>query len=221
MASNSARSTNYRETHFEFPMLTPIYGEPTADTLIVLQKQLKANAKAVPSNLGGSNLGHLGLMIPPARCNLLSNMPFATPSHPGPLIIPPGTPQHAAATGRDLHQEQLRVFTEVNAVNQALKQQITQTIEPDYFNALCNCTLNLINAPVFEVLDFLGNTYRKVTKEQLQEKEDNVNRMAYSLHQPINLIFNALDNLADYVELSDSPQIVSKAYIILNRTQCF
>ena len=70
MASNSARSVNYRETHFEFPTLTPIRGEPTADTLIVLRKQLKANAKSVPSNLGGGTLGHLGLIIPPARYGL-------------------------------------------------------------------------------------------------------------------------------------------------------
>ena len=49
--------------------------------------------------------------------------------------------------------------------------------------------------------------------------------MAYSLHQSIDLIFNALDDLADYAELSDSPytkhQIISKAYVILNRTQRF
>ena len=168
MASNSARSANYRDTHFEFPTLTPIHGEPTADTLIVLCKQLKANAKAVPSNLGGSTLGHLGLVIPPNRYNLLSNVPFVTPNHPGPLVIPRGTTQHVAATMRDLHQEQIRVFTEVHAVNQALKQQITQAIEPDYLNALHDRTSNSINAPVFEVLDFLGNTYGKVTEEQLQ-----------------------------------------------------
>ena len=75
------------------------------------------------------------------------------------------------------------------------------------------------------LLEFLGNTYGKVTEEQLQETEDRVNRLAYSLHQPIDLIFNALDDLADYAELSDSPyterQIVSKAYVILNRTQRF
>ena len=225
MASSATHSANYWETHFEFPTLTPIRGEPTADTLITLRKQLKANAKAVPSNLGGGNLGHLGLVIPPNRYNLLSNVPFVRPNHPGPLAIPPGTAQHAAATMRDLHQEQLRVFTEVNAVDQALKQQITAAIEPDYLNALRDRTSNSITIPVFDVLDFLGNTYGKVTEEQLQEKENRVNRMAYSLHQPIDMIFNALDDLADYAELSDTPyterQIVAKAYVILNRTQRF
>ena len=225
MASNSLRSANFMETHFNFPTLTPIRGEPTADTLIALRKQLKANAKTVPSNLGGGTLGHLGLVIPPARYGLLSNVPFARPTHPGPLVIPPGTAQHAAATMRDLHQEQLRVFMEVNVVDQALKQQISQAIEPDYLNALCDLTSNSITAPVFEVLDFLGNTYGKVTEEQLQEKEDRLNRMAYSLHQSIDLIFNALDDLTDYAELSDSPyterQIVSKAHVILNHKQRF
>ena len=164
-------------------------------------------------------------MILPACYNLLSRVPFVRPNHTGTPVIPPGTAQHAVATMWDLHQEQLRVFTEVHAVDQALKQQTTQAIEPDYLNALRNRTSNSIKAPVFDVLNFLGNTYGKVTGEQLQEKEDRVNRMAYSLHQPIDLIFNALDDLADYAELSNSPyterQIVSKTYMILNCTQYF
>ena len=59
---------------------------------------------------------------------------------------------------RDLHAEQMRVFKEVNAVDQALIQQIIQAVEPDYLSALRDCTTNSINMPVFNVLDYLGNT---------------------------------------------------------------
>ena len=49
--------------------------------------------------------------------------------------------------------------------------------------------------------------------------------MSYSLSQPIDITFNALDDLADYADLSDTPftqcQIISKAVVILNHTQCF
>ena len=225
MASNTTSSANYRESHFEFPTLTPIRGEPTADTLILLKNQLKANARSVPSNLGGGNFGHLGLVIPPNRYNLISNVPFVRPNHPGPLVIPPGTAQHAAATMRDLHAEQTRVFKEVNAVDQALIQQINQAVEPGFLSALRDRTTNSINVPVFDVLDYLGNTYGNVTEEMLQEREERVSRMSYSLSQPIDLIFNALDDLADYAELSNTPfserQIIGKAFMILNRTQRF
>ena len=225
MTSNSTSSVNYRETHFEFPTLTPIRGEPTADTLILLKKQLKSNAKSVPSNLGGGIFGHLGLVIPPDRYNLISNVPFIRPNHPGPLVIPPGTAQHAAATMREIHAEQMCVFKEVNAVDQALIQQIIQAVESDFLSALRDRTTNSINLPVFDVLDYLGNTYGNVTEEMLQEHEERVSRMSYSLSQPIDMIFNALDDLADYAELSDTPfterQIIGKAFVILNRTHRF
>ena len=225
MTSNITSSVNYRETHFKFPTLTPICGEPTADTLILLRKQLKSNAKSVPSNLGGGNFGHLGLVIPPNRYNLISNAPFIRPNHPGPLVIPPGTAQHAASTMRDLHAEQMRVFKEVNVVDQALIQQINQAVEHDFLSALSDRTTNSINMPVYDVLYYLGNTYGNVTEEMLQEREERVSRMSYSLSQPIDIIFNALDDLADYADLSDTPftecQIIGKAFVILNCTQRF
>ena len=221
MTSNSTSSVNY----CKFPTLTPIRGKPTADTLILLRKQLKSNAKSVPSNLCGGNFGYLGLVIPPNQYNLISNVPFIQPTHPGPLVIPPGTAQHAAATMRDLHAEQMCVFKEVNAVDEALIQQINQAVKHDFLSALRDRTTNSINMPVFNVLDYLGNTYGNVTEEMLQEREDRVSRMSYSLSQPIDIIFNALDNLADYADLSDTPfterQIIGKAFVILNRTQCF
>ena len=152
-------------------------------------------------------------------------MPFERPAHPGPLVIPPGTTQHAAATLQDLHQEALHVFIKVNAVDKALIQQIIQAIEPEYLSALRDRVTNSINIPVFNVLQHLENSYGNVKAEALQVQDDEVSCMSYSLAQPIYMIFNALDDLADYADLSDSPyterQIISKALVILNRTQCF
>jgi len=154
MTSNSPRSVNYRETHFEYPSPTPIRGEPTADSLIVLRNQLKANARSVPSNLEGGALGHLGLVLSPNDYALISNVPFVRPTHPGTLTIRHGTSRNTATNMRDHHMEQLRVFTEVNAVDQALIQQIVQAIEPEFLTAMRNRTSNSINKPVYEVLEF-------------------------------------------------------------------
>ena len=158
MASNITRSVNYGETHFEFPTLTPICVEPSAESLILLKNQLKANAKSVPSNLGGGNFGHLALVIPPNCYNLISNVPFVCPVHPGLLVIPAGTAQHAAATMCDQHQEALQVFNEVNVVNQALIQQIIQAVDSSYLAALRNRVTNSINVPVYDVLTHLQTT---------------------------------------------------------------
>ena len=126
---------------------------------------------------------------------------------------------------RDLHAEQMRIFKEVNAVDQALIQQINQAVKLDFLSALHDRTTNSINMPVFDVLDYLGNTYGNVTEEMLQEREDRVSRMCYSLSQLIDMIFNALDDLADYADLSDTPftehEIIRKVFVIINRTQRF
>jgi len=155
MASKSLRSVNYRETHFEFPTLTPIRGEQTADSLIILRNQLKANARSVPSNLRGGTLGHLGLVLSPTNYALISNVPFVRPTHPGPLTIPHGASRNMATNMRDHHMEQLSVFIEANDVDQALIQQIVQAIEPEFLTAIRNRTSNSIIKPVYEVLEFL------------------------------------------------------------------
>ena len=98
---------NYRDTHFEKKDLTPIHGEPTPDSLLRLKKEIKTNARSVPSNLGGGTHGHLGLVLSPDTYALLSDTPFDRPDHPGPLAIPPGTTQHMATTLREQHKEAL------------------------------------------------------------------------------------------------------------------
>ena len=84
---------------------------------------------------------------------------------------------------------------------------------------------NSINIPFFDVLQHLENSYGNIEAEALQVRDDAVSRMSYSLAQPIYMIFNSLDDLADYADLSNSPfierQIMSKALVILNCTQRF
>ena len=83
--------TNYdfRNTHFEHKSPTKIRGEPTFDTLTTLYNEIKVNAQQVPSNNGGGNYGHLGLVITANDYQLLSLTPFVRPHNPGRFTIPP------------------------------------------------------------------------------------------------------------------------------------
>jgi hypothetical protein len=57
MTNNS--TVNYRELFFEYTDLDRIHGEPNPENLLRFQKQLKANARTVYSNLGNdSGLNH-------------------------------------------------------------------------------------------------------------------------------------------------------------------
>ena len=56
---------DYKNNQFEYPELTRIIGEPTTATLIVLLKEVQANASSVHTDLGGGEDGHLGLVCTP------------------------------------------------------------------------------------------------------------------------------------------------------------
>ena len=103
--SNSGGGIDYRNILFAFPNLTPISGEPTADNLITLKNEIKANASSVASNLGGGLYGHLGLVLNPASYALVSNTPFVIPAHPSVLVVPPGTTSAMATVLREQYAE--------------------------------------------------------------------------------------------------------------------
>ena len=59
----------------------------------------------------------------------------------------------------------------------------------------------------------------------LDDRIKSVSRMAYNPYQPIDLVFNALDNLSTYAELAHipltAPQIINKAFNIMLRSGHF
>lgn len=216
---------NYRETYFETKDLTPIAGEPNAESILRLKNELKANARSVHSNLGGGIYGHLGLILTPQQYALISNVPFDRPAHPGPLVIPPNTTQHMSNTLRDAHNEAIRIFNEVQGVDKALLQQLIEAIEPQFLFALRNRQTNSITLPLHEVLEYLTDTYGRVTPQMLAEKSQDISQMSYTVNLPIDIVFNAVEDLADFAELAGTPltqpQTVQYAYLILLRTGRF
>ena len=53
---------DYKNNVFEHPELSRIIGEPNTATLITLQAEVRDNAQAVQTDLGGGVNGHLGLV---------------------------------------------------------------------------------------------------------------------------------------------------------------
>ena len=56
---------DYKNNFFEHPELSRIIGEPNTSTLITLQAEIRDNAQAVQTTLGGGENGHLGLVCSP------------------------------------------------------------------------------------------------------------------------------------------------------------
>lgn len=213
------------KVYFEFPNLTKIHGEPTFDSIKQLHNEIKANSQNVQSNLGGGQYGHLGLVLNVQQYALLSNAPFIRPAHPGVLVIPNGTTNHRSQLLRDQHTEALRVFNEVNNVEKTLRQQIIAAVEPSYLAALRNRQTNSINLPIDDIIQHLYDTYGKITPKSLQDYEDRTKQMMFDPQQPIDDIFNAVMNLADYADAARAPysqqQTINTAYNIIAKSGKF
>ena len=118
---------------FATKILLKIDGEPDYFQLKTLKDHLKANATRFPSDLGGGAHGHLGLVLSPVEYATLSATPYNQPGHPGPLVIPLRTTQHASSVPQDQHKKALVLFHETIDLKNALKNQITDCIDETYY----------------------------------------------------------------------------------------
>ena len=105
-----------------------------------LQNEIKANAKAVYSNLEGGAYVHLGLLLINVQYAQISPTHFMYSTHPGPLIIPDGTTAHANSNMRIAHTKEVRLLHEVKGVEQALVQKIVGTSKAAYLEDIRNRT---------------------------------------------------------------------------------
>ena len=203
-SSGSGGGIDYRAIFFAFPNVTPIDGEPDADNLIKLKNQVKANASSVPSNLGGGAHGHLGLVTSTTTYALLSNTPFVQPAHSGPLVIPQGTTGPMATVLREQHVEDVRIFRETTGVEKALKQQIVKAVEQQWLLPITNRHSQSLTGTIAQILEFLFDTYGYVSTSMLENKENEFREMDYHPRQPVDIIFNIIEDLVDYAEMANA-----------------
>ena len=112
---------NYVDTYFEYKTLTKIHGEPTFEGIKKIKDELKANAMAVSSELGGGRHGHLGLVLTQQEYARVSQTPYTRPAHPGVLVIPANTTQHESTRLQKEHKEAIKLFRETSDLEKALR----------------------------------------------------------------------------------------------------
>jgi hypothetical protein len=59
----------------------------------------------------------------------------------------------------------------------------------------------------------------------LEDREQELRNMTYNTTDPIDVVFNAVEDYVNFTELGHQPltqpQTVAKAYVIFNKTRCF
>ena len=218
----STKIPSVTDTYFQHKVLTRLHGQPTYETLQTLATEIKANAASVPSTLGGGHFGHLGLILSDARyATLATTIPWISPVNPGPFAPPANGTAPQIEAAKDVWRELKLEFDLCQATEKALIAQLVASIDPIYLRALLNRTTGQYSNDIRSVFKHLFTTYGKITPQQVKAKEAAVLGMHYDISQPVDVVFNAIDDLADLAEHALSPmspqQMIDLAYVIFAR----
>ena len=124
--------------------------------------------------------------------------PFTRSLNPGVLVQnPAGTATQIVST-ENTHRLTKKLYLETLLLERTFIQKIIEAINIKYLAALRNPVTRQIAPLVPTILEFLHNNYGRITPQQLNDKTTNVKSMIYNPAQPIDIIFNTIDNLVEY-----------------------
>ena len=216
---------DYTSTFFLHHPLTSIHGEPDYESLKKLKKQLKANAKSVPSTLGGGNHGLLGLVLTSEEYVNVCSTPFIKPTRPAPLTIEPFTASHEIIRLQQEHTRSMDTFQDCVSVENLLKKQIFNTIEADYLKDITDHDTDSINLTVSGILTYLFTLYGDVDADTLAEEELKLQQYFWDTADPITILFNKIDDVIQMATAAGVPktdeQIVSLGLQLIKKTNDF
>jgi hypothetical protein len=205
LTMSSTRIPSVNDTYFQHKVLTRIHGIPVYETLQLLTTELKANAASVPTTLGGGLYGHLGLVVSDQKYATLANtIPWITPVNPGPFVPLAGATRPQLEAAQEVWREEKLAFEICQATEKALIAQVVESIDSIYLRALLNRTTGQYAANLRDVITHLFTTHGKITPQQIRTKENAIYNMAFDISQPVDTVFNAIDDLADLAEHANS-----------------
>ena len=213
---------NLKDLYFEYKVLPRIVGEPTFDSLHEMLKQLKANAAAVPCTLGGGANGYLVMLVSATQYNTVApGTPFVPPPMPGPLVLNPGDTQYQLSMRKTQYETALKEHQTYVLMQRALISQVQQAVDAKYTNAVRNRVSGQLPADIRLVINHLFDTYGKISETELQTKYDETIKLTYQVSDPIDVIFNAVEDLCEIADLSGSPytatQQVNIGFLIVSK----
>ena len=192
---------DYITTYFKFTSLTRSVGKPTYETIKSIKEELKANAASVHSDKGGGNHGYLGLILSPtAYASIPGTIPFIPPVHPGVLTIPANSTEQRRAIIQHTYQENIREYREYIDVKNALKKQLSQSMDKKYLQKHTNKQTSTITDTIPVVLLSLYKRFAPITSRTLRETENIVRDQVYSLQDSLEDVWTSIEDLIELAE---------------------
>ena len=197
--------TSSAKFSFPFEVVTPIVGKPTNTSLMLLQRQLLTNARAVTSPRGGGRHGHMAMLLSEADYVARTGVAFIIPVHPGPAPLPP-----VNATAAQI-AETLRVYNEAIAdddkytrLSAALTAQILTAVNASFLSALEDPDFGFSDVTPFAMLTHLHTEYGTMTPEELETNRAALSE-AWNFDEPIEDLWAKLANIQRVATLGNVP----------------
>jgi hypothetical protein len=134
--------------------------EPTPQAIRLLRQELYANARAIPSTLGGGRHGHLGLIMPPNEYLPITagQTAFIVP------IAAPACPRYSnnaplRAQQKEAHRVACKAYTDALTMMNQLMAQMLLAVPPTYREILADTTHGYAMVTPMALLEHLLATY--------------------------------------------------------------
>jgi hypothetical protein len=186
-------------------------------------KSFTPNASQIQTTLGGGLYGYLGAFLHvDDYMDLEDAEEFVIPEHPGNILAAThGGTAHAIADALRANKEKLRQFEEYQVVMQALRKQIVETVEEKYIMSLRNKYTRYNSVHPKDLLQYLFDTYGKITPEDLIENEKKLTK-EWDGNEAFELIIERVNDCIEFAkEAGDKftdTQIMNRTFIIISKT---
>ena len=186
-------------------------GSPSPRAIRILQTELYANVSSIPSDLGGGDHGHLGMLMPHAEYVLIATggVPYGIPVRP-PVPAYAGAAAVVAVTQENYNRE-VATFQDYRDLSNQVKKLILEAVPLDYRNELAHPRMGYSSVTPSQMLEHLVTTYGGITAKDLRENMQRL-KAPWNPDTPIESVFTKGNFCRDFATEGNDP-ISDTAYV--------
>ena len=184
---------------FAMKTLPIISGKPDYASINTMVQFIYCNAASLRTTLGSGQHGHIRLIMTHLLyATLAPTTSYTAPINPG--LLSPMAANLAVVTRetrKTAHEEARRIYDNHSNMDEELKAQLIDSVNDTYPCGVRNKYTGYLGITTQDLINNLLDRYGKITPTDIEEYKDRMNK-PIDLSQPIDLIFQRIDNCVQY-----------------------
>ncbi|CAB9496446.1 hypothetical protein SEMRO_5_G004200.1 [Seminavis robusta] len=213
---------------FKYNTLTPIVGQPTRNSIKILEKENRDNAHNIYSTRGTGGEGHLRLCYTTlAEYNardIMLGRHWVDPVHPGPRAdIPPGATAAQIAQRISAYKFDLKEFETFKQTELALLHHAMEAIEEVYYADMEDPDDGYSQVSYIDFIVYLREEHGELSDDDLTKNMQRMN-VPWSPSEPIHKLFTQINKARAFARNNDpisEAAAIRSAAINLEKTGVF